>query len=131
MGSSGLVGHFGRTRTNDVLSALRTIFVVVPGRSPRQREVVGDWFEERQRWQRVPEELDRSFAKYEAWVRELLAYNDWLKEQREAWEARARAADSRVRELEAARSESRLSREAHRVRGHLSSVVGRVRARRG
>jgi len=97
----GLVGHFGRTRTNDVLPALRTILAILPGRSPEQRAVVADWFEDRRRWQRVPEEQDRSFAKYEAWVRELEEYNGWLTRERDVWEKRAHEAESRARELEA------------------------------
>jgi SAM-dependent methyltransferase len=95
MAASGLLGRFGRTRTNDVLPALRTILAIIPGRSPQQREIVDAWFEERRQWQRVPEEQDRSFAKYEVWVAELEAYIEWLKEQCEAWERRAHAAEAR------------------------------------
>jgi SAM-dependent methyltransferase len=95
MAVSGLLGRFGRTRTNDVLPALRTILAIVPGRSPHQSEIVDTWFEERRQWQRVPEELDRSFAKYEVWVAELEAYIEWLKEQCAAWERRAHAAEAR------------------------------------
>lgn len=95
MAASGLVGHFGRTRTNDVIPALRTILAVTPGHSAQQRDIVGHWFEERSKWQRVPEELDRSFARYEAWVHELEDYKDWLIRQCEAWEARAHNAEDR------------------------------------
>jgi len=69
--SMGLDGHFGRTRSNDVVPALRTILAVVPGQTERQRVGVVEWFEERRRWQRVPEAMDSSFVKYEALVREL------------------------------------------------------------
>lgn len=69
--SMGLAGYFGRTRSNDVVPALRTIFAVVPGRAESQRAEVSEWFEERQRWQRVPEAMEASFAKYEARAGEL------------------------------------------------------------
>jgi SAM-dependent methyltransferase len=110
MAAFGLLGHFGRTRTNDIIPALRTIFAVIPGRSQQQRDVVGEWFEERRHWQRVPEELDRSFANYEAWARGLEQYNDWLKRQLDG---------------------SPWFREVERVRGHLRSALRRVRALRG
>jgi SAM-dependent methyltransferase len=120
----GLVGHFGRTRTNDVLPALRTILAILPGRSPEQRAVVADWFEDRRRWQRVPEEQDRSFAKYEAWVRELEEYNGWLTRERDVWEKRAHAAESRARELEAKLSVTST------LRGHVRRFLMRWRTRR-
>ena len=128
MAARGLVGHFGRTRTNDVIPALRTILAVIPGRSPRQRDIVGQWFEERSKWQRVPEDQDRSFTKYEAWTRELEAYRDWLEKQRENWETRAHEAEKRVRELEAARGRGAA---AQRFRWHLRRALRRMRKRRG
>jgi SAM-dependent methyltransferase len=87
LASAGLEGHFGRTRTNDIIPALRTILAVVPGNTEHQRAAVAEWFEERRRWQRVPEAMDSSFAKYEAWVRDLQAYNEWLKQRCDRLEA--------------------------------------------
>jgi SAM-dependent methyltransferase len=119
MASSGLLGRFGRTRTNDVLPALRTILAIIPGRSPHQGEIVDTWFEERQQWQRVPEEQDRSFAKYEAWVKGLETYNEWLKKECAAWERRAHAAEARgqLRRLRHLRRLRRALRPMPRRRG--------------
>jgi len=71
LSSMGLAGLFGRTRSNDVVPALRTIFAVVPGPTDLQRAGVAEWFEERRRWQRVPEAMDSSFSNYEAAMRGL------------------------------------------------------------
>jgi hypothetical protein len=79
--SIGLAGYLGRTRSSDVVPALRTILAVVPGCQEPQRTVVVEWFEERRRWQRVPEAMDSSFSRYESWVRELQAGNDWLNQR--------------------------------------------------
>ena len=109
MASAGLTGHFGLTRSSDLAPSMRTILAVVPGRSAEQREVVGDWCEERARWQRLAEEQDRTIAQQQAWTGELRTMRDWFAQQREAWEATAlekeaqlRKREQRIVELEAA-----------------------------
>src|SRR5262249_51931041 len=96
--ANGLRGYAGRTRTNDVIPALRTALAVVAGRSPRDRDVVASWFEERQRWQRTPEGQDRSFAKYEEWARGLQEYNEYLLTRQNSgrWSVIARSVVNKV-----------------------------------
>ena len=88
--SMGLVGHFGRTRSNDVVPALRTIFAVIPGSTQRQSAGVSEWFEERRRWQRVPEAMESSFLKYEASVGELERSLFWVAFRRASTSFRSR-----------------------------------------
>jgi hypothetical protein len=90
LASVGLTGHIGLTRTGPSAPFLTTVFVVIPGRAAEYREVAWTWWTERERWQRVVEEQDRTILRQHAWIGQLRTDRDWLASQREAWEATAR-----------------------------------------
>ncbi len=116
MAAEGLEGHFGLTRSNDAMPYLRTILAVIPGREPRVRTIVSDWFEERRKWQRLAEDHDRVLHEREAWIAELRAGNDWLNEHRQNWQNEAEAALAALASLEAgAEKQGRLVEEQGRL----------------
>ena len=87
MASMGLRGHFGVTRSNDVMPFMRTILAVVPG-SPVE-EVVDQWWAERGKWERLAVEQDRLIASQDAWIKELDAAKQWLHDQNASLQAQA------------------------------------------
>jgi SAM-dependent methyltransferase len=119
MGTFGLAGHFAYTRTNDVIPAVRTTIALVPGRAPRDRDVVGAWVEQRRFWEPILEGLEASFSTYEAWAQELQQYIEWLKEQ---LRAAGRPVEPNDRGLDGGDGDSG-------VRTQLRDALRRVRAR--
>ena len=89
MASLGLHGHFGLTRSNDVMPYMRTILAVVPGRPASVAKVVDQWWAERAKWERLAVEQDRLIASQDAWIKELDAAKQWLLDQNASLQSRA------------------------------------------
>ena len=92
LASEGIEGYFGLTRSNDVMPYMQTIFVVAPGDTEAQREQVAAWWEERQKWERLAVEQDRTIAELTGWMDELKAASDWREEERARWQRTAEEA---------------------------------------
>jgi SAM-dependent methyltransferase len=109
MATLGLTGHFGLTRSSEVAPFLRAVFVVIPGGGAEHHEMTRQWWAERESWQRLVEEQDRTILRQQASIAELRTERDWFAQHREAWETTAREQerqlidrDERIAELDAA-----------------------------
>ena len=96
MASVGLRGHFGLTRSNDVMPYMRTILVVIPGRASVTAAAVAQWWGQRVKWERLAVEQDRLIASQAEWIKELDAARTWFREQSERWQRRAEASPRRA-----------------------------------
>jgi SAM-dependent methyltransferase len=92
LASEGLEGYFGLTRSNDVMSYMRTSIAAIAGDTPESQEVVRDWFEERRKWQDLAVSQDKLIGELQQWTREVTAARDWAEEERGKWQAVAEAA---------------------------------------
>lgn len=138
MESEGLVGFFGLTRSNDVMPYLRTILAAIPGENTRHKEILRDWFVERQKWQHLAEHQDRLIAGLHDWSHDLQAAKDWAEEQRATWQREAETALQQVAELtsniqamhtHAAELEQKLALYESRPRNSLKHVIRQLARR--
>lgn len=92
LASEGLLGHFGLTRSNDVVPYMQTILAVVPGNAGKQPRIVAEWWDERRKWERLAVEHDRLLAEKERVIQDFAEAKTWLEEQRAAWQHTAEEA---------------------------------------
>jgi SAM-dependent methyltransferase len=92
MAAHRLDGHFGLTRSNDVMPYMQTILAVVPGDADEHRRVVAEWWEDRRKWEQLAVEQDRLLAEKERVIQEFDEAKQWLEEQRVAWQKTAETA---------------------------------------
>jgi hypothetical protein len=96
--SAGLSGHFGLTRSTELPPSMTSLFVAIPSRAPEYSDLVEAWWEERARWQRLAQELERTIAQQHAWIGDLRSTKDWLARERAAWEATSREKEAELAE---------------------------------
>ena len=99
LASEGLTGHFGLTRSNDVMPYMQTILAVVPGESETHRNTVAAWWDERAKWEHLAVEHDRTIAEVRSWAQELRAAQEWAEHQRKLWQQTAEEAQARLATL--------------------------------
>lgn len=99
MASEGLEGHFGLTRSNDVMPYMQTILAVIPANREVERKIVANWWQERQKWERLAVEQDRTIAELTSWTRELQTASDWHQQEMVRWQQNAQDARARLAEL--------------------------------
>ena len=99
MASEGLDGHFGLTRSNDVMPYMQTILAVIPANREVERETVAQWWQEREKWERLAVEQDRTIAELTSWTRELQTASDWHQQEMVRWQQNAEDARARVAEV--------------------------------
>ena len=87
--SFDLRGHVGLTRSNDQLPYMRTILAAIPGEDPRDRAILDEWWEARQRWERIAVDQDRAIQELERASAASDEAKAWLEEQRAAWQRAA------------------------------------------
>jgi hypothetical protein len=92
MAAKGLPGHFGLTRSNDVMPYMQTILAVVPGDADEQKKLVADWWDDRRKWEQLAIIQDKLIAEKERTIQELDEAKRWLEEQRAAWQKTAEEA---------------------------------------
>ena len=78
---------------------MQTILAVIPANREVEREAVAHWWQEREKWERLAVEQDRTIAELTSWTRELQTASDWHQQEMVRWQQNAEDARARLAEF--------------------------------